>query len=187
MKDIFRGKLVRLAVESPETIAKAQTRWFRDSELLRLAESDPAYMWSEKNRKEWAEKQMEKDGDNNFRFSIRTLSDDTLIGEVSIHPQWMEADAWVGIGLGERDYWGRGYGTDTMRLILQYGFIELNLQRISLGVHSYNERAFKSYEKVGFKVEGVMRHDTLREGRRSDGIYMGILRDEWLALQGDKA
>lgn len=187
MKDIFRGELVRLAVESPETLAKSQSRWFRDSELLRLAESDPAQMWSEKNRKEWAEEQMKKDGNSNFRFSIRTLSDDTLIGEVSIHPQWISADAWVGIGLGERDYWGRGYGTDAMRLILQYGFIELNLHRISLASHSYNERALKSYEKVGFKVEGTIRHDTLREGRRTDGIFMGILRDEWLAFQGDKA
>jgi RimJ/RimL family protein N-acetyltransferase len=185
MKDIFRGELVRLAVESPETIAKAQTRWLRDSELLRLAESDPAQMWSEKKRKEWAEKQMEKDGNNNFRFSIRTLSDDLLIGEISIHPQWVDADAWVGIGLGERDYWGRGYGTDAMRLIVQYGFIELNLQRVSLALHSYNDRALKSYEKVGFKVEGTLRQDTLREGRRTDGIFMGILRDEWLAMQGD--
>ncbi len=187
MKDIFRGELVRLAVESPETLAKSQTRWFRDSELLRLAEADPAYMWSEKKHKERTEKQMEKDGDNNFRFSVRTLSDDRLIGEVSIHPQWVDSDAWVGIGLGERDYWGRGFGTDAMRLIVQYGFLELNLQRVSLALHSYNDRALKSYEKVGFKVEGVIRQDTLREGRRTDGIFMGILRDEWLALQGDKA
>lgn len=185
MKDIFRGKLVRLTVESPETLAKSITRWGRDSELLRLAESDPAQMWSEKKHKEWMEKRMEKDGENSFRFSIRTLSDDRLIGEVSIHPQWVDADAWVGIGLGERDHWGRGYGTDAMRLIVQYGFIELNLQRVSLALHSYNERALKSYEKAGFKVEGILRQDTLREGRRTHGIFMGILRDEWLALPGE--
>lgn len=187
MKDIFRGELVRLTVESPEVMAKSLAVWNRDSEFFRLAEGEPVQMWSEKKYKEWMEKRMEKDGDNNFRFSIRTLSDGKLIGDVSIHPQWVDADAWVGIALGERDYWGRGYGADAMRLILQYGFIELNLHRISLGVHSYNKRAFKSYEKVGFKVEGVMRHDTFREGRRTDGIYMGILRDEWLAMQGDTA
>lgn len=186
MKDIFHGELVRLTVESPETFAKVQVRWYRDSELLRLADADPAYMWSEKNRKEWIEKQDGRDA-NNFRFAIRTLSDDALIGEVSIHPQWVNADAWVGIGLGEREIWGRGYGTDAMRLIVQYGFIELNLHRISLGLHSYNDRALKSYEKIGFKVEGTMRQDTLREGRRTHGIYMGILRDEWLALQGGQA
>jgi RimJ/RimL family protein N-acetyltransferase len=187
MKDIFRGELVRLTAESPDVLAKSLAAWARDSELIRLAESDPVQLWSEKKHKEWMEKRSEKMSDNNFRFAIRTLSDDRLIGEVSIHPQWLDADAWVGIGLGERDHWGRGFGTDAMRLILQYGFIELNLHRISLGVHSYNKRAFKSYEKVGFKVEGVMRHDTFREGRRTDGIYMGILRTEWLAMQGGVA
>jgi RimJ/RimL family protein N-acetyltransferase len=184
MKDIFRGELVRLAVESPETLAKSQARWYRDSELTRLADPEPAQLWSEKKHKEWAEKQDGQDA-NNFRFAIRTLSDDRLIGEVSIHPQWVDADAWIGIGLGERETWGKGFGTDAMRLIVQYGFIELNLQRVSLALHSYNERALKSYQKVGFKVEGVMRQDTLREGRRTDGIFMGILRGEWLTLQGD--
>lgn len=187
MKDIFRGELVRLTVESPETLAKSLSRWNRDSEFFRLAEIDPAQMWSEKKHKEWMEKQREKDGDDNFRFSVRTLSDDTLIGDVSIHPQWVDADAWVGIALGERENWGKGYGTDAMRLIVQYGFIELNLQRVSLALHSYNERALRSYEKIGFKVEGAIRQDTLREGRRTDGIFMGILRGEWLALQGGKA
>jgi RimJ/RimL family protein N-acetyltransferase len=185
MKDIFRGELVRLTAESSETVAKSRVRWGRDSEFMRLVESDPAQLWSEKKYKEWTEKQSEKDDGNFFLFSIRTLSDDLFIGAVSIRPLWVDADAWIGIGLGERDYWGRGYGTDAMRLIVQYGFLELNLQRVSLALHTYNERALKSYEKVGFKVEGTIRQDTLREGRRTGGTFMGILRDEWLALQGE--
>lgn len=186
MRDIFRGELVCLTVESPEVMAKSLAVWNRDSEFIRLAEAEPVQLWSEKKHKEWMEKRSEKDGANNFRFCVRTLADHRLIGEVSIHPQWVDADAWVGIGLGARDHWGRGYGTDAMRLILRYGFIELNLQRISLGLHSYNKRALKSYQKAGFKVEGMIRQDTLREGRRTDGIFMGILREEWLALQGDQ-
>ena len=166
-------------------MAKSLAVWNRDSEFIRLSEGDPVQLWSEKKYKEWMEKRSEKDGDNNFRFTVRTLTDDTLIGDVSIHPQWVDADAWLGIGLGEREYWDRGYGTDAMRLIVQYGFIELNLHRVSLALHSYNDRALKSYKKVGFKVEGTLRQDTLREGRRTDGIFMGILRDEWLAMQGD--
>ena len=63
-------------------------------------------------------------------------------------------------------------------------FIELNLRRISLGLHAYNERALKSYEKVGFKMEGRMRGEGWRDGVRYDSLWMGILREEWLALQG---
>jgi RimJ/RimL family protein N-acetyltransferase len=90
----------------------------------------------------------------------------------------------MGISVGDREYWGKGYGTDAVRLILQYGFIELNLRRISLGLHAYNERALKSYEKAGFKMEGRMRGEGWRDGVHYDSLWMGILREEWLAQQG---
>jgi RimJ/RimL family protein N-acetyltransferase len=89
----------------------------------------------------------------------------------------------VGIAIGERDFWGRGYGTEAMQLVLGYAFLELNLRRVSLALHAYNERALKSYEKAGFKLEGVMRGEVLREGRRTDTLFMGILREEWLQGQ----
>ena len=60
MKDLFRGELVRLTFEEPETRAKAEVRWQRDSEFVRLADSDPARLSSEKKIKEWFEKQVEK-------------------------------------------------------------------------------------------------------------------------------
>ncbi len=104
-----------------------------------------------------------------------------MIGGVGLWiGSWTHSETWLGISIGDREYWGRGYGTDAMRLIVQYGFIELNLRRISLGLHAYNERALKSYEKVGFKLEGRMRGEGLRDGVRFDSLWMGILREEWL-------
>jgi RimJ/RimL family protein N-acetyltransferase len=180
MKNIYRGTLVRLAAESPETMAKTYIKWDRDSEFHRLADSAPAQLWSEKKLKDFVEKGQEKQGDRNFRFSIRTLENDILIGSTGL---WLlretQGDAWLGIFLGEREYWGKGYGTDAMRLIVNYGFGELNLSRITLGLHSYNERALKSYQKVGFTLEGRVRGEGLRDGVRYDGLYMGILREEW--------
>ena len=184
MKDIYRGTLVRLSDDAPEVLAKAHSKWDRDTEQHRLADSDPAQLWSEKKIKESFEKRAGKN-ENSFRFSVHTLADDKLIGGVGLWiASWTHADAWLGISIGERDYWGRGYGTDAMRLTVQYGFVELNLRRISLGLHAYNERALKSYEKVGFKLEGRMRQDGLRDGVRFDSLWMGILREEWLAAQG---
>ena len=182
MKDIYRGTLVRLAWESPEVMAKTYIKWDHDSELHRLADGAPPRLWSEKKLKEFVEKNDEKT-DRNFRFSIRTLVDDKLIGGIGL---WLlpqtQGDVWLGIYIGERDYWSKGYGTDAMRLIVGYGFSELNLRRITLGLHAYNERALKSYQKVGFQLEGRMRGEGLRDGVRYDGLYMGILREEWLAL-----
>ena len=134
MKDIYRGSLVRLCDESPEVLAKAYVKWDRDTEQHRLADSDPAQLWSEKKLKEFVEKRAEKRS-RSFGFSIRTLADDKLIGGVGLWiSSWTHADTWLGISIGDRDYWGKGYGTDAMRLAVQYAFVELNLRRVSLGL-----------------------------------------------------
>jgi RimJ/RimL family protein N-acetyltransferase len=93
--------------------------------------------------------------------------------------QWTHGDTFVGIGIGEPDYRGKGYGTDAMRVILRFAFMELNLHRVSLDVFEYNPRAIRSYEKAGFVIEGRKRRVVNRDGRRWDDIYMGILREEW--------
>jgi RimJ/RimL family protein N-acetyltransferase len=97
---------------------------------------------------------------------------------------WGGRDAFVGIAIGERDYWGKGYGTDAMRTILHYGFTEINLRRVTLTVFEYNPRAIRSYEKAGFRHEGRLRQFLNREGRRWDMLYMGILREEWMTNNG---
>jgi RimJ/RimL family protein N-acetyltransferase len=93
-------------------------------------------------------------------------------------------DAFVGIGIGDRELWGKGYGTEAMKLMLRFAFQELNLRRVSLNTFEYNPRAVHSYEKAGFVHEGCERDWLHREGRRWDLIYMGILREEWLASPG---
>lgn len=185
MKDIYRSTLVRLGSESPEVMVKAFVNWDHDTEMHRLADTDPVQLWSEKKLKEFIEKDGEKKNEQAFRFSIRTLAEDKLIGVTSLWVHsWTHSDAWSGIMVGDREYWGKGFGTDAMRLIVQYGFVELNLRRISLDLHAYNERALKSYQKVGFKLEGRMRGNGLRDGVRYDSLWMGILREDWTIKNG---
>ena len=93
--------------------------------------------------------------------------------------------ALVGLGIGETEYWGRGYGTDAMNVLLRYAFTEINLRRVTLTVFEYNPRAIRSYEKAGFCHEGRLRKVLNKEGRRWDVLYMGILREEWLEVNHD--
>jgi RimJ/RimL family protein N-acetyltransferase len=182
--ELFKGKLVRLSAEDPETIADHFSRWSRDSEYTRLLDSGATRQFSVKATKEWIEKELEKDPADMFTFMIRTLEDDCLIGDIGLEEfHWMHGDAYVGIGLGDRDYWGKGYGTDAMKVILRYAFNELNLHRVSLSVFEYNPRAIRSYEKVGFIHEGRVRQYLHKEGRRWDLFFMGITKDEWLGTQ----
>ncbi len=183
MKDLFRGELVRLTSEEPELRARHRVRWQQDSEFHRLADSDPAEMVSEKKIKEWIEKAEDSFKPERYHFSIRALDSDKLIGFLGLWLDLIHSEVWVGIGIGERAYWGKGYGTDAMKLGVQYAFMELGVHRVSLGLHAYNPRAMRSYEKVGFRLEGRTRQDMLREGKRTDSFWMGILLDEWLQMQ----
>ena len=182
-KNLFEGQLVRLTVENPEAVADLHARWARNSTFMRLLDDQPTHLWSAKKIKEWHEKEADKQKEGRyFSFAIRALADDRLIGFVDIWVNsWSHGDGWVGIGIGEPEYWGNGYGTDAMQTFLRYAFLELNLHRVSLGVFSYNPRAIRSYEKAGFVLEGRERQAIHRDGNRQDALIMGILREEWFA------
>lgn len=187
-QDILTGKLVRLAAVDPQRLAEAFSRWGRDSEYWRLLASNPARLHSVKSTREWLEKDLEKGPPQILLFEIHTLTEDRLIGETGFdNIRWQHGESFIGIGLGERDAWGKGYGTDAMHLMLRYAFTELNLHRVSLDVFEYNPRAIRSYEKAGFRHEGRQRQFLLREGRRWDLIFMGITLPEWQEQHyGDK-
>jgi RimJ/RimL family protein N-acetyltransferase len=184
MEDLFKGKLVRLAGIEPEEASKTFAQWNRDSEYMRLLDSDPPRLHSSKAIKEWLEKDLEKRNDM-YWFAVRALEDDRLLGDITLSViNWGSREAFAGIAIGAREFWGKGYGTEAMGLILRYGFIELNLRRISLSVFEFNQRALRSYEKAGFHLEGRLRGSLQREGRRWDELCMGILREEWMEHYG---
>ena len=177
--NLFRGKLVRLAAPQPDDW-EIKVRWYEDSEFLRLLDSEPARPKSADEFKSDYEKYGSEP--NFFWFHIRTLEDDKLIGFINIHRiEWNNASGWLGMGIGDRNYWDRGYGGDALELILNYGFNELNLYRIGLTVFGYNVRARHVYEKAGFVEEGVQREALYRDGERHDVTFMGLLADEWRA------
>lgn len=185
MNEILKGRLVRLAAFDPEEMSKAFPRWYRNSEYARLLNMSSHPMQSSRATAKWMEEEVGEISVASYFFSIRALAEDTLIGELGLDVvDWSGRDAFVGLGIGEPDYWSKGYGTDVMNVLLRYAFTELNLKRVSLGVFEYNPRAIRSYEKAGFRREGRLRQMLNREGRRWDNLYMGILREEWLELNG---
>lgn len=178
-KPLFTGKLVRLAAPQPDDhVLFAQ--WSQNDEALRVADNDPARPLSPEQHAAWEQPFLSMS--DAFIFRLRTLADDALIGVAGLAGvQWTNQCATFIISIGDSAYWSRGYGTDATRLILNYAFNELNLYRVGSSCISYNERSIRLHEKVGFKREGAARAMIQREGQRSDLIYFGILRDEWLA------
>jgi RimJ/RimL family protein N-acetyltransferase len=89
----------------------------------------------------------------------------------------------LGIRIGERDYWGKRYGEDAVKVLLEYAFMKLDLYRVSLKVYEYNERAARCYLRCGFRHEGRTRHSACIEGKFYDELIMGILKSDFLELK----
>jgi len=172
------GEKVKLVPFEAERDSKIFARWRNNSEYLRLMDGDIALLFSLENIKKWME-----DNENSDKFAFFIIKDkveDTVIGEIGLSGfQGKHANAWVGISIGDPQNWGKVFGTDAMKVILKYGFGMLNLHHISLTVFEYNQRGVRSYEKAGFKLEGVQRQFLQRDGRRWDMYRMGILKSEW--------
>lgn len=102
------------------------------------------------------------------------------VGNCGMHNiDWRIRSAELGIFIGDKSRWNQGIGTQVMRLLLQYGFNTLNLNRIALEVYDSNPRAIRSYEKAGFVLEGRKRQATYLNGKYSDVLIMSVLRSEW--------
>jgi RimJ/RimL family protein N-acetyltransferase len=92
---------------------------------------------------------------------------------------WEDRSAEIGIHIGEKKYWNQGYGTKAMQLLMQHGFDNMNFHRLYLRVFEINQRAIRSYEKAGFRVEGKMREAQYMNGTYVDVLMMSILQHEW--------
>lgn len=114
-------------------------------------------------------------------FGIRLLETDQLIGSCQLHSiNSVNRTAELQIRLGSPTECGKGYGTEAIRLLLQFAFADLNLHRVYLHVFAGNARAIQAYEKAGFVPEGTLRQAAYVNGQYVDVVVMGILREEYV-------
>jgi RimJ/RimL family protein N-acetyltransferase len=111
-------------------------------------------------------------------WAIETI-DGRLVGSTELRLEPARRKAEFGIVIGDRSQWGRGLGTEALRLVLAYAFGELELNRVELTTAEDNERAIRSYKKVGFVREGLKRQDRMVEGKFGNTLMMSVLREEW--------
>ncbi|WP_413309790.1 GNAT family N-acetyltransferase [Bacillus sp. 1P10SD] len=172
--NLFTGKYIKLTAPREEDTS-IMLEWMEDAEYLRNVDTEIAMPKSKEQLLEEG-----KIGHNEYSFRLRTISEEELIGFVSIHSiEWNNRTGTLAIGIGNKSHRNKGYGSDALQLILNYGFNELNLDRISLEVIEYNVGGVRAYEKAGFQHEGRKRSAVYRDGNRYDSILMAILRSEW--------
>jgi len=172
---MIRGDKVVLRAIEPEDI-KQLWEWTQDEETMRLRNFPAPPMSFAQAAKEYTDDARE----DQIRLAITTLEGE-LIGEIALWKiDYRSGNADFTIAIGNKEYWGHGYGTDATRTLMRYAFEQLNLQRINLYVHSFNERAINAYERCGFQIEGCLRGESYMDGKRSDVLVMGLLRDEFI-------
>lgn len=161
--------------------AKQFCRWLINTDLVRFLDAtgkltSPPTLAEEQ---EWI--RAAKRSKTDAMFSVDTMEGEHIgsVGFKKIDRHNRHAE--FGIMIGNPRFWGQGYGTDAAKTLLRYGFRSLRLHRIYLFVFAYNIRAQKSYYKLGFKKEGVLREHLFQRGSFHNDIVMGILRKEFLS------
>lgn len=174
--EVVPGTYVFLSVLRREDVP-VFARWFSDLELtVYLGQAGMAYTLEQEE--EWYARVSRDAGSKTF--TIITRDNQRMIGTVSL----MNIDhrrqcAELGIAIGDKSVWGKGYGSEAVRLMCDYGFTFLNLYAIYLWHWGFNRRAGRAYLKAGFREAGRLRCGPRFNGRRYDQVLMEITRDEF--------
>jgi len=181
LPEAIEGRRVVLRRHHARNMA-AFTRWYADPEVARLTRYQDGPMRPDDIRRFF---EARVSGAGSLAMAIHLRGSDRLIGTCAFSQ--LDGDngsALYHITIGERDCWGRGYGSEATALMLEHAFGTLHLHRVGLSVFAFNERAIRAYRKVGFVVEGRAREAIWRDGGFGDELLMGILEQEWRAVRG---
>jgi RimJ/RimL family protein N-acetyltransferase len=174
---MIEGTVVNL--RAPEmTDLERNHRWMNDREVTRFLSA--RYPLSLAAEEEWMRGRAANMMSFADPFFAIETKDGRHIGNTNLFS--VEAEnrcAELGIMIGEKDCWSKGYGAGALRTLLTFGFGEMNLHRISLNVYAFNERGIACYHKVGFVDEGRGRERIFTEGAYHDVLWMSVLRGEW--------
>ncbi len=177
--DSITGERIVLRRHAPDNLG-AFRRWYADPDVARLTRYQEGPMSTAEIERFFQARVV---GPDSLALAIHLRDTGRLIGTCAFSQ--LDGDngsALFHITIGEKDLWGRGYGTEATRLMLDHAFSTMGLHRVSLAVFAFNERAIRSYEKVGFVVEGRAREAIFRDGRFWDEISMSMLASEWREL-----
>ncbi len=186
---IIYGKRIRLRA-AEKTDIPLFLKWFNDPEVTENLET--IFPISSMGEEKWLEK-MQDQNPAQHPLVIEMKTDEAghtgwaAVGDVAFHNiDWIDRSAEVGICIGEKTCWNQGLGTETMQLMLDFGFGSLNLHRIYLRVYAKNKRGIRAYEKTGYTHEGIMRQAHYQAGAYVDVHLMSVLKHEWQLKQQNK-
>lgn len=173
---VIRGERIYLRSVEREDLARCH-RWINDETLTAtLAQRYPVSLAQEAD---WIERAARGQDPSQLTLAICLAKDGRHIGNCGLEA--IDRDnrtATLGIFIGERDCHGKGLGEEAVRALCRYAFDELDLRKIRLDVYTTNPGAARTYARVGFRREGLLREEVFRRGKPLDVIRMGLLKED---------
>lgn len=148
-------------------------RWMNSPDIVQFLESR-FHQHSIESLREYVSARI-MDRDNVF-LAIVLKDGDRHIGNIKLGPiNWIHRFADIGILIGEKDCWGKGYAAEAIKLLSGYAFDVLNLHKLTAGCYDLNQGSLKAFQKVGFEIEGVRRQQFYSGDRYVDHILLGLV------------
>jgi RimJ/RimL family protein N-acetyltransferase len=170
----LEGKRIYLREVRPSDVNERYYRWMNDPEVTRYLESRFFPNATEKLHDYVVGKLGDRD---NVFLAIVLKEGDRYIGNIKLGPiQWIHRLADIGLLIGEKDCWGKGYATEAIQLVSDYAFNVLNLHKLNAGCYGPNEGSARAFQKAGFVVEGVRKEQFYANGSYVDDILLGLVR-----------
>ncbi len=159
-----------------------QWQFNNDVEVELAGGGDPPYPQSLTRLQAEFDQSASTGGRDGTAFAIE--ADSKYIGQCALfNTNEINHTCELGITIGDKDYWAKGYGREAITLLLDYAFRLRNIRKVWLQVHGNNPRAISAYKACGFIEEGRLRAHVWSNGHYVDLVQMGVLRDEWLPTQ----
>ncbi|HOQ43026.1 MAG TPA: GNAT family protein [Smithellaceae bacterium] len=172
---VISGKKVNLR-PFQKNDARKTIAW-RNASVIRFLAMMHPYPVTKEMEKEWLKGILHDTSNRCVTFAIETVAKHKLIGSFQLRDiQWIHRRAWLGIMIGDSEEQGKGFGSEAMRLGMDYAFKVLHLEKISLEVVRQNQRAINLYEKIGFKREGLLKRHYYFDGGYHDVLIMSLIK-----------
>ena len=184
------GEKLYLRGLEKEDLAGNMSQWPNDPEITHYmvmgAVPNSGVIYCSWNTLEEEYEQLRK-SEKDVVFAIVDKESDKMMGLVGLYDiSWIPRLAELRIVIGEKDFWRKGYGTEAIKLVVDYAFDKLNLNKVYLGVNAEHKRAIKAYKNAGFIEEGILRKEQYRNSKYYDAVRMSILRKEYYAKSENK-
>ncbi|QQG46072.1 MAG: GNAT family N-acetyltransferase [Candidatus Niyogibacteria bacterium] len=176
----LRGKKVALCVPDRIKHLENAIKWMNDPEVTQFVTT---YLPVTRDFEEAWFDNLGKEREKNVVFAIET-KDGKHIGFTGLHNiNWHDRTAVVGAIIGDKEYWGKGHGTDSMMILLSYAFLTLDLRKVRASILAFNQRSLKHAIKCGYRKEGVSEKQYYKNGKYVDEILMAVFKNKWILFQ----